>query len=454
MLDEPTNHLDITSIEWLEGFLKNYKGTVIIISHDRYFLDRIVNKVVHIEFGKSHVYNGNYDNFVIESAKVHEILVKAYEKQQQELNRQKAVIAKLKQFNREKSIKRANSRQKVLDKMDIVDMPLIDNKPMNLILSPKITSGKDVLSVTDLAVKFNGKIIFSNINFEVKKGEKIAIVGPNGVGKTSLFRIILEQIRAIHGSVTLGANVHIGYYDQEHQLLNFENTIMEEISSAYPDLTNGSIRNMLAAFLFTGDDVFQKISTLSGGEKGRVSLAKIMLSSANLLLLDEPTNHLDIMSKEILERAISIYPGTVLYISHDRYFINQTCTKILDMSTNGMTVYLGNYDYYLEKKKELSLLSDLGNEPEITASQAFRQQNKKIQSTIRKIKNKMAKVELHIEEAETEILSIDEQLCQPNIYSDFDKLLPLNSRKEVLETYVNGYYDELEKLDKELNSYN
>ncbi|ONI43882.1 ABC transporter [Candidatus Epulonipiscioides gigas] len=456
LLDEPTNHLDINSIEWLEGFLKNYKGTVLIISHDRFFLDKVVNKVVQIEFGKSQIYNGNYDDFVVESAKVHEILVKAYEKQQQELNRQKAVIAKLKQFNREKSIKRARSREKALSKIEVLEMPMIDDKPMNLVLAPKVESGKEVLTVRDLGLKFGSKTIFSHINFDVRKGDKIAIVGPNGVGKTSIFRIILEQIQASAGIVTIGTKVHIGYYDQEQKNLNLNNTIMEELQQTYPNLTNGNIRNILAAFLFTGDDVFKQISSLSGGEKGRVSLAKIMLSSANFLLLDEPTNHLDIMSKEVLERAISIYPGTVLYISHDRYFINQTSTKILEMSADSMTLYLGNYDYYLEKKKELSLIRPLNttnnsskNETTTINKQNW-QKNKELQTDMRKLNTQIAKVELSIERTEQEIDEIDAKLCLPEYYSSFDKHAPLSKRKEGLEKHLIDLYNKLEKLDIEL----
>jgi len=455
LLDEPTNHLDIASIEWLETFLKNYKGTVLIISHDRFFLDKVANKVIHIEFGKSQLYHGNYDNFIIESAKAHEVLVKAYEKQQQAINKQKAVIAKLKQFNREKSIKRARSREKALAKIDPLEMPMIDNKPMNLVLAPKIDSGKDVLAVRDLGVRFVGKTIFTNINFDIKKGDKIAIVGPNGVGKTTMFKVILEQLNASTGIVTIGTNVHIGYYDQEQQSLDLTNTIVEELQQTYPNLKNGEIRNVLAAFLFTGDDVFKQISSLSGGEKGRVSLAKIMLSSANFLLLDEPTNHLDIISKEVLERALSIYPGTILYISHDRYFINQTATKILEMAPDSMTLYLGDYDYYLEKKKELSLIRPLNMvaaqpEPSSTNKQNW-QKNKELQTEIRKLNTQMTKIELNIEQTEQEISDIDTKLCLPEYYSNFDKHAPLSTRKQALETHLALQYTKLETLDQEIS---
>ncbi|OON94957.1 MAG: ABC transporter [Candidatus Epulonipiscioides saccharophilum] len=454
LLDEPTNHLDIASIEWLEVFLRNYKGTVLLISHDRFFLDKVANKVVHIEFGRSHLYNGNYDNFIIESAKAHEVLVKAYEKQQQEISKQKAVIAKLRQFNREKSIKRARSREKLLSKIEVLEMPMIDNKPMNLILAPRIESGKDVLNVSDLSVRFVGKTIFQNINFEIKKGDKIAIVGPNGVGKTTLFKVFLEQVTPVTGLVKIGTNVHIGYYDQEQQSLNLNNTIIEELQDTYPNLTTGEIRNILAAFLFTGDEVFKPISLLSGGEKGRVCLAKIMLSSANFLLLDEPTNHLDITSKEVLERALSIYPGTILYISHDRYFINQTATKILEMAPDSMTLFLGDYDYYLEKKKELSLIRPL-NVPIVEDAGSTNKQNwqrsKGLQTEIRKLNTQMTKIELNIEQTEQEIVDIDAKLCLPEYYSNFDKQAPLFSRKQSLETHLIDQYSKLESLDQEIS---
>ncbi|OON99278.1 MAG: ABC transporter [Epulopiscium sp. Nele67-Bin004] len=456
LLDEPTNHLDIESIEWLEGFLRNYRGAVLIISHDRYFLDKVVNKVVHIEFGKSQIYNGNYDNFVIESAKHHEIAMREYANQQREINKQKEVIAKLRQFNREKSIRRANSREKALNKITPLNMPMIDDKPMNLILTPQIQSGNDVLSVRDVGMYFDTKLIFKNISFEIKKGDKIAIVGPNGVGKTTLFKLILEQLYTRLGEIHLGTNVHIGYYDQEHESLNSHNSIIEEIQQTYPTLTNGHIRNVLAAFLFMGDDVFKEIGTLSGGEKGRVALAKLMLSESNFLLLDEPTNHLDIMSKEILERAITTYEGTVLYISHDRYFINQTATKILDMSKLAMTVYLGDYDYFLEKKKELTLISapvEVKAETSKSANKLDWQKNKEQQTQIKKLQTKLKNLEKSIEDAEKEVMDIDEMLCQPEYYSDFAKSKQLSTKKQSIEQTIAHYYVEWETIEHDLEQF-
>ncbi|OOB77848.1 MAG: ABC transporter [Epulopiscium sp. Nuni2H_MBin001] len=451
LLDEPTNHLDIESIEWLEVFLRNYKGAVLIISHDRYFLDKVVNKVVHIEFGKSYLYYGNYDNYIIESDKWHETQVKQFEKQQQELNRQRAVIEKLKQFNREKSLKRARSREKMLSKQEVLEMPMIDDKPMNLILTPQVVSGNDVLSIKNLCLSYVGKPIFANINFDIKKGDKIAIVGPNGVGKTSLFRLIMRHIAPTAGTITVGTNVHIGYYDQEHSNLNMNNTILEELQNAFPSAKDGHIRNVLAAFLFTGEDVFQPLSTLSGGEKGRVALAKIMMSATNLLLLDEPTNHLDIMSKEVLERALTTYEGTVVYISHDRYFINQTATKILEMSNKGMILYLGDYDYYLEKKKELKLISAPSIHAPASANKLDWKKSKDIQSQITKYNTQLTKLQKSIEVAENEMSSIDEQLCDPDIYSNFNKTIALTGKKEKLEASVSKYYSEWEKIEFELN---
>ncbi|OON96977.1 MAG: ABC transporter [Epulopiscium sp. Nele67-Bin005] len=456
LLDEPTNHLDIASIEWLENFLRSYRGAVLVISHDRYFLDKIVNKVVHLEFGKSNVYYGNYDHFIIESAKAHEVAMHQYEKQQQEIARQKAVIAKLRQFNREKSIKRAESREKMLAKQEVMEMPMIDNKPMNLILAPQIQSGNDVVSVNNLKKCFNDKVIFDNICFDIKRGDKVAIVGANGVGKTTIFKMMLEQFAPDGGEIKIGTNVHIGYYDQAHDTLNTKNTIIEELQENFPSLTNGHIRNVLAAFLFIGEDVFKPISSLSGGERGRVVLSKIMLSFANLLLLDEPTNHLDIMSKEVLERAISTYEGTVLYISHDRYFINQTATKILEMQPNKMTLFLGDYDYYIEKKKE----QDSNFEPSLQvtevkaqASKADWQKSKELQTQIRRLKTQIEKTEQNISDIEAQIEDIDNQLCQEEVYSDFERSKQLTDDKENFENEMAALYEKWEELSCELETF-
>ena len=454
LLDEPTNHLDIEAIEWLEGFLRSYKGAVLIISHDRYFLDKIVTKVVHLEFGRSFVYNGNYSDYMVKSEKEYEVAMKHFEKQQKEIAHQQAVIAKLKQFNREKSIKRARSREKALDKIEVMDVPMIDNKPMQLVLTPRFVSGNDVLSIQELSKTFDTEPIFSHMNLEIKKGDKVALVGPNGVGKTTIFRMILDQMAPTSGTLKLGTNVVVGYYDQEHSTLDPTHTIIEEIQNAFPELKNGEIRNVLAAFLFTNEDVFKTIGSLSGGEKGRVALAKIMLSKANFLILDEPTNHLDILSKEILESAILNYEGTVLYVSHDRYFINQTASKIIEMSRMGTQEYLGDYDYYIEKKKELN--ATIPNTPtasvssEIATNKMDWQKQKEEQARVRRIQNQMAKLEASITEAEEKIAAIDAQLCLEEVYSNYDKSNLLLTEKEALSESIGKYYEEWESLSEEL----
>ena len=458
LLDEPTNHLDIEAIEWLEGFLRNYRGAVLIISHDRYFLDKIVTKVIHIEFGRSFVYNGNYSDYMLKSEKEYEIAMKHFEKQQKEIAHQQAVISKLKQFNREKSIKRARSREKALEKIEVMDMPMIDNKPMQLTLTPRITSGNDVLTIDGLSKAFDDKLIFENMNMHITRGEKVALVGPNGVGKTTVFRMLLGQMQPTNGTFRLGSNVMVGYYDQEHSTLDPSLTIMGEIERAFPDLKNGEIRNVLASFLFTGEDVFKPISTLSGGEKGRVALAKIMLSNANFLVLDEPTNHLDILSKEILESAIINYEGTVLYVSHDRYFINQTATKVVEMSQTGTTNFLGDYDYYVEKKKEqldmqsANTASTIANTTDSSATNAKldRQKQKEEQARVRRTQNQLAKLEESISAAEERVSEIDEQLCLEEIYSNFEKSKVLMDEKESLNKQISSYMEEWESLSEQL----
>ena len=354
LLDEPTNHLDLNSITWLETYLLNYTGAVLIVSHDRYFLNRIVTKVIEIEAGQVMTYLGNYSDFSYKKKQLREAQLKEYLNQQQEIKHQEAVIEKLRSFNREKSIKRAESREKMLNKIERIEKPQEINTDIHLTLTPSVVSGNDVLSIEHLSKAFPPQQLFSDVSFEIKRGEHVAIIGDNGTGKTTLLKILNGLVDADHGSFTLGTNVHIGYYDQEHHVLHMEKTIFDEISDDYPSLTNTEIRNMLAAFLFTGDDVFKLIGDLSGGERGRVSLAKLMLSEANFLILDEPTNHLDIASKEILEHALNDYTGTLLYVSHDRYFINQTATRILDLVNQKFVNYIGNYDYYLEKKEELT----------------------------------------------------------------------------------------------------
>ena len=353
LLDEPTNHLDIDSIAWLETYLTNYPGAVFIVSHDRYFLDKVVTKVVEIEQGHLAVYKGNYSAYSLKKAAIRDAQYKAWLNQQQEIRHQEAVITKLRSFNREKSIRRAESRAKMLEKMERLEKPVQEQEQIRLELEPRTVSGNDVLTVEDLGKSFPGTPLFSHVSFEIKRGERVALIGNNGTGKTTLLKIINGLLGPDEGKFTLGSKVQIGYYDQEHHVLHMEKTIFQEISDTYPSLTETQIRNMLAAFLFTGDDVFKEISALSGGERGRVSLAKLMLSEANFLILDEPTNHLDIASKEILEEALNSYTGTVFYVSHDRYFINQTATRILDLVNNAVVNYIGDYDYYLEKKEEL-----------------------------------------------------------------------------------------------------
>ncbi|MBP3910537.1 MAG: ABC-F family ATP-binding cassette domain-containing protein [Niameybacter sp.] len=455
LLDEPTNHLDIVATEWLENYLRSYKGSVLIISHDRYFLDRVVTKVIHLEFGHAMVYNGDYSHFVIESEKVYEAAMNQYEKQQQEIAKQKAVIAKLRQFNREKSIKRARSREKLLEKIEVMDLPMIDDKPMNLVLTPRITSGNDVLTVKELTKSFEDGALFNNITFDIKRGEKVAIVGPNGVGKTTLFRMIMAQSDISGGSITLGSNVHIGYYDQEHATLNPNYTIMQEIQDAFPDLTNTAIRNMLASFLFTGEDVFKPISALSGGEKGRVALAKIMLSKANFLILDEPTNHLDMMSKEVLENALNQYEGTILYVSHDRYFINQTATKVLDMQKDHMSVYLGDYDYYMEKKKEIPILSTSGTQQNTpTSSKEDWQKQKELQNRIKKLQSTLTSIEEKIEIEEGKLAELDEQLCLEEVYTNPDASRDIMNQKAAIEENIASLYTNWEETSEELEMLN
>ena len=393
LLDEPTNHLDIESIAWLEDFLRSYTGAVLIISHDRYFLDKIVTKTIEIENKKSHIYEGNYSFYAKNKEINRQIEQHHFVQQQKEIKHQEDVITKLRSFNREKSIKRAESRQKQLEKMEVVNRP--ENLPdkMRLKLTPKITSGNDVLHAEGLSKSFDNKTLFSNLDIDIKRGEKTAIVGPNGIGKSTLLKILLGKAEKTTGEIKWGTNVHVGYYDQEQHNFNENNTIFQEISDTYPEMTNGEIRNVLAAFVFEGDDVFKLISSLSGGEKGRISLAKIMLSKANCLILDEPTNHLDIFSKEILENAINNYEGTVLYVSHDRYFINKTATKIIELSKDGVKEYLGNYDYYIEKKntakREEMLFGDKTHQPEkqeISETKLSYQEQKEQQAKERKLK--------------------------------------------------------------------
>lgn len=453
LLDEPTNHLDIDSVTWLEEFLKSYTGAVLIISHDRYFLDKIVTKTIEIENKKSHVYEGNYSFYAKNKEINRQIEQHHYIQQQREIKRQEEVIAKLKSFNREKSIKRAESRQKQLDKIVPVDKPENLPEKMRLKLTPKITSGNDVLHAEGLSKSFDNTTLFENLDIDIKRGDKTAIVGPNGIGKSTLLKILLGKAQKSSGEIKFGTNVNVGYYDQEQHNFDESKTIFQEISDTYPEMTNGEIRNVLASFVFMGDDVFKVISSLSGGEKGRVSLAKIMLSKANFLILDEPTNHLDIYSKEILESAINNYEGTVLYVSHDRYFINKTALKVLEMSKEGITEYLGNYDYYIEKKntaqREEALFGQKetpAEEKTVSETKLSYQAQKEQQAKERKLKNQIKKIENEIEETEEKIQQLDEKLSQPEIATNADKAREIFDEKTALETHLNELYEQWEAV--------
>ena len=451
LLDEPTNHLDMDSIAWLENYLMNYKGAVFIVSHDRYFLDKVVTKVVEIDHGNVRMFMGNYSDYSQKKAMIREAQYKAWLNQQQEIKHQEEVIAKLKSFNREKSIKRAESREKMLDKIEVLDKPVEDNSEMRLTLSPRIISGNDVLTVTGLSKSFSNQQLFCNIDFSIKRGERVAIIGANGTGKTTLLKILNGLLPADEGEFELGSKVQIGYYDQEHHVLDMEKTVFEEMSDTYPYLTNTEIRNVLAAFLFTGDDVFQQIKTLSGGERGRVSLAKLMLSEANFLILDEPTNHLDIVSKEILENALNSYTGTLLYVSHDRYFINQTATRILDLTNQSMVNYIGNYDYYLEKKEELTqIYAPEAEKPKEQQTATSSKQDwilkKEEQARQRKRENELKKTEAEIERLETRDNEIDEEMSQPEVAVNVAECVRLSKEKAEIAEKLEKLYAKWEEL--------
>ncbi|MCI5623707.1 MULTISPECIES: ABC-F family ATP-binding cassette domain-containing protein [Anaerostipes] len=447
LLDEPTNHLDVESIRWLENYLSHYNGAVIIVSHDRYFLDKIVNKVMEIELGKSMLFDGNYSQFIQKRDQIKAIRQKEYENQQQEIKHQQEVIKKLKQFNREKSIRRAESREKALNKMEILEKPMEYNSDMRLIIEPEVISGNDVLTLKDVKKSFGSKPLFDHISCNIFRGERVALIGPNGTGKTTLLKIICKKISKNSGLIQLGAGVSIGYYDQAQDNLDDSKTIFDEISDSYPDLTNTKIRNTLAAFLFYGEDVFRPISSLSGGEKGRVSLAKLMLSHANFLILDEPTNHLDIHSKEILESAMNAYTGTIFYVSHDRYFINKTSTRILEISDSGLTSYTGNYqDYLKQKEKEAIITADNNPAEEITESKLDWQQQKELQAKQRKKENRLKKVEEQITQLEERQSEIEEQMALPEIATDVAKLMELGNEQASITDSLEELYEEWETL--------
>ena len=454
LLDEPTNHLDMSSISWLETYLLNYSGAVLIVSHDRYFLNRVVSKVIEIEQGHIMTYNGNYTAYAQKKQQLRDARLKEYLNQQREIKHQEAVIEKLKSFNREKSIRRAESREKMLNKIVPLEKPVELNTDIHLHLEPSCVSGNDVLKVEGLCKSFPPQILFRNVDFEIKRGEHVAIIGDNGTGKTTLLKILNQVLPADSGTFTLGTNVKIGYYDQEHHVLNMDKTIFDEISDDYPTLTGTRIRNILAAFLFTGDDVFKLIRDLSGGERGRVSLAKLMLSEANFLILDEPTNHLDITSKEILENALNDYTGTVLYVSHDRYFINQTATRIMELTNSRFINYIGNYDYYLEKKEELTAAytvptsSDTVQAAETTASEAKLswQEQKEEQARLRKRQNELKKTEDRIALLENRDAELNELLSKEEIYTNSVKCQELATEKAKNNEELESLYEKWEEL--------
>ena len=465
LLDEPTNHLDMSSISWLENYLLNYKGSVIIVAHDRYFLNKIVTKVVELDNGRATAYLGNYTAYSEKRAQMRAIQMKAYLNQQQEIRHQEEVIEKLRSFNREKSIKRAESREKMLNRIEVLEKPSEINDAMDIRLEPNILSGNDVLTVRGLGKAFDSQKLFSNLDFDVKRGERVAVIGDNGTGKTTILKMINGLVEPDAGEIILGSKVHIGYYDQDHQVLHTDKTLFEEISDAYPGMTNTQIRNTLAAFLFTGDDAFKRIGDLSGGERGRVSLAKLMLSEANFLILDEPTNHLDITSKEILENALSRYGGTVLYVSHDRYFINKTATRILDLTNGRLLNYIGNYDYYLEKHEDVMATGFCTPETElpvtgssaspakasapsleISAGKNDWKAQKEEQARQRKRQNELKKVEEDIHSLETRDKEIDALLCEEDVFTDVSRLVKLNKEKEEIAAKLESLYEKWEEL--------
>ena len=475
ILDEPTNHLDLISIAWLETYLLNYRGAVIVVAHDRYFLDKVVTKIIEIDQRKAHTYLGNYTDYVYKKSMQQNALLKAYNNQQRELKHQNDVITKLRSFNREKSIRRAESREKMLDKIERIEKP-VENMHINFSLEPRIASGNDVLSVEGLSKSYGKLRLFSDINFDIKRGERVAIVGNNGTGKTTILKIITGSVLPDAGHIRLGSKVHIGYYDQEMQLLNPDKTLFDELSDAYPHLDNTTIRNILAAFLFTEDDVFKLIKDISGGERGRISLAKLMLSEANFLILDEPTNHLDISSKEILENVLNSYSGTILYVSHDRYFINKTASRILDLSHEQLLNYIGDYDYYIEKKPvmEAAYLNKSSDETAISnqgmpwssavsvnqssdreasgSNKHIWQQHKEEQAKIRKLKSDIKKTEDEIHELELRNEAIDNLLIQEEIFTDADKLMELHTEKKQIESRLEELLEEWEILAAEDHS--
>ena len=447
ILDEPTNHLDMNSIAWLENYLLNYRGAVLIVSHDRYFLDRIAGKVIELDQGRATVFSGSYSDYAAKAQQLRAARLRAYLNQQKEIRRQEEVIEKLRSFNREKSVKRAESREKQLQKTEVLEKPSSARSAMRLTLKPRVQSGNDVLTVEGLSKSFHNQLLFRDVDFTVKRGEHVAVIGDNGTGKTTLLKILNGLLPADNGSFCLGANVEIGYYDQEHHVLHPDKTLFEEISDEYPDLNNTEIRNVLAAFLFTGEEVFKQIRELSGGERGRVSLAKLMLGNANFLILDEPTNHLDIQSKEILEDALNGYEGTVLYVSHDRYFINRTASRILELTSSTFINYVGNYDYYLEKKAPYSVKAPDSPKAETeTAAKLDWQQQKEEQARLRKKENDLKKCEARIAALEERQHTLTEEMNAPETAADAVKLQTIAGEQALIQEELEQLYTEWEEL--------
>lgn len=448
LLDEPTNHLDSEAIEWLEVFLKQYKGTVILISHDRYFLDQVVNRIFEIHNKKLKTYNGNYSDFIEASAIEKELELKKFEDQQKDIKKQEESIERLKAFGREKHLKRARSKEKALAKVDILDKPEAYRKKARIEFNPSVTSGNDVLQLRDISMGYGERILFKDLNLDIYRGEKVALIGANGIGKSTLFKIIMNEITPLSGDIKFGTNVNVSYFHQEQKTLNLDNTIIDEIWEDNKQLTQTSLRTMLGAFLFEGEEVFKKISTLSGGERARVAILKLILSNANLLLLDEPTNHLDIDSKEVLEEALSGYTGTIFTISHDRYFLNTVVDKVLVLDENGITEYLGNYDYYIEKKKQVQEMNTVEVVEEKTKTQLKEEKRKEREQREAEKKNRVKRqnIEKEIEETEAKIEEMDVLLCQEEVYSNPEKSKDVSLQKANLEEKLSALYEEWESL--------
>lgn len=448
LLDEPTNHLDSEAIEWLEFFLKQYKGTVMLISHDRYFLDQVVDRVFEIHNKKLKTYNGNYSKFIELSRVEKELELKKYEDQQKDLKKQEESIERLKAYGREKHLKRARSKEKALDKVDILDKPEAYRKKAKIQFNPSVASGNDVLHVEDLSMAYDERVLFKGVNFDIYRGEKVALIGPNGIGKSTLFKIIMKELTPICGDFKLGTNVNVSYFHQEQKTLNLDNTIIDEIWDSNEKLTQTEIRNMLGSLLFEDEEVFKKISTLSGGERARIAILKLILSKANFLLLDEPTNHLDIDSKEVLEESLESYTGTIFTISHDRYFLNTVVDKILVLSENGITEYLGNYDYYINKKRETEEISAIVEVEEKTKTQLKDEKRKEKEQREKEKKNryKIKNIEQEIEETEAKIEELDHLLCQEEVYSNPDKSKEVSLEKANFEDKLSSLYETWEEL--------